>query len=87
MKTQLAKVQEEITEHGEITLKPLFPKEWKEVVKHMQVSYPDVKENHNIEVIIPHGLPVALKQNLLGLVQEICYRNQFSIITVSEKDE
>ncbi len=87
METQLTAVHDEIIKHGEITLKPLFPKEWKQVTQDLLVCLPDALESHNIEVIIPYALPIAFKQNLQALVQEICYRNHFTIITVSEKEE
>ena len=40
-----------------------------------------------LTLFIPFNMPSQFKENLISLIQEVCYRHQFSEITVTELDD
>ena len=86
MERILSSINSEILQHGEITLQPLYPKIWEKIAGSLSFARPDARDEHSIEVTIPSALPEVLKENLVSLIQAVCYRHHLALINVTEKE-
>ena len=86
MESTLLLVYNDIINHGDITLRAIHPKQWKKTRKAISFKLADGENTNYIAVSIPSGLPLIFKENLLALVQEVCYKYNFSSVTVTEQE-
>lgn len=85
MAIDLQSINDDIKRLGNITLQPLFPKHWKQTIRLLSISLPGYPLTDSVEIIVPEKLPFTFKENLIAILQEVCYAHGLSAITVTEQ--
>jgi len=71
MEETLQTIRHEVIQHGNITLKTLYPKQWKKLKKALSLDL----SAGSVEIFMPVGLPSNFKENLFNLVQAVCHQH------------
>lgn len=85
MAIDLQSINDDIHRLGDITLQPLYPKQWKQTIRLLSIALPGYPLTDSVEILVPENLPLTFKENLIALLQEVCYAHGLNAITVTEQ--